>query len=135
MQIPTSDLSQNAYQLGHTKGPWRAVLYIPSKRATWPSKGEDDFLICESQTHSGPLIEIHSTIRNMKDVFGSCMGGHLAEIKPTHDGLAQAKRNAKAIAGIPLMIDYIRSKAIEGDSEAIAILTSILYIEKQEEES
>lgn len=102
-----SNMETPEKKVAFTNGPWRAVLYVPSERATWPHKGADGFLISESQTNTSNSITIHSTLENMTDVFGSCMGGHLAEVLITHDGLEQAKVNARLIALAPELYDTL----------------------------
>ena len=73
------------------------MLYVPAEYATWPTTDATGFLVAGSQTVPEPTIEIHSAPGNTEDVFGSCMGGHLAKIPVVPnggEGLEQAKANA-----------------------------------------
>jgi hypothetical protein len=99
----------------HTPGPWRVLEVIPSDRAMW-TKAHEGHDAIESQTDRAPSIGIRSTTRHMQDVYGSCEGGHLAELPIAYDGREQALANAHLIAAAPELLEVA--------TEAIACIAS-----------
>ena len=92
-----------------TPGPWRISEIIPyCKSAMWVKAKEGHDAI-ESQTSAERLINIHSTTKHMNNVYGSCEGGHIAELLMTYgeEGRQQALFNARLMAAAPDLYDAL----------------------------
>lgn len=101
----------------HTPGPWRAVLHVPGRSPNWPADDGTGIHVAESATDSSPRIEIRSSTDHMDGVFGSSLGGVMAEVPITADGLEQAKANGRLLALSPDLLEFVAS--LENDDGAI----------------
>jgi hypothetical protein len=89
-----------------TPGPWRVLEVIPSSRCQWGKALEGHDTI-ESQTDRLRSVGVRSTTDHMEEVFGSCEGGHVADLPMPYGeaGRLQALANARLIAAAPELLE------------------------------
>ncbi|MFZ5642564.1 MAG: hypothetical protein ACOY46_03095 [Bacillota bacterium] len=91
----------------HTPGPYRILEIIPNCESAKWVKAKEGHDAIESQTDIERRITICSTTKHMENVFGSCEGGHLAELHMAYgeEGRQQALANAHLFSAAPELLE------------------------------